>query len=186
MSNEQHHEALSRTVTEKLRNGQVVKIRPMNRDDIELEREFITNLSPDARRFRFHCGIGKPSQKMLEQLTDIDHQQREAFIATIPQDGGEVEIGQCRYVLDSDGKAAECAAVVGDNWQKQGLGILLVNRLIETARARGIERLYSIDAADNYKLNEVARKYGWECHSDPDDHTQVIYSLALTATQAGL
>lgn len=186
MSNEQHNESLSRTVTERLSSGQEVKIRPLERDDIELEREFLNKLSPDARHFRFHAGIGTPSQKMLEQLTDIDHQRREAFVAVIDGAGREMEIGESRYALDEDGKAGECAVVVADDWQRQGLGTLMLNRLIETARARGIERLYSLDAADNLPLNKFAQKHGWDCHLDPDDHTQVIYSLDLAATQAGL
>ncbi|TLM76442.1 GNAT family N-acetyltransferase [Microbulbifer harenosus] len=181
MSNEKHREALSRTVTEKLRNGQVVVIRPLDRSDIDLEREFITNLSLESRHFRFLGGVGAPSEKLLQQLTDIDHDQREAFIATIDEDGHEVEIGASRYVLESTGKAAECAVVIADAWQMQGLGTLLLNRLIESARARGIDHLYSIDSASNAKLREVARNMGWDCRTDPEDHTQVIYTLDLTA-----
>jgi len=181
MSDEQHHEALTRTVTEKLRSGQVVKIRPMNKGDIELEREFISSLSPESRHFRFLGGVGKPSQKLLEQLTDIDHEQREAFIATIQQDGAEVEIGASRYALEPAGKTAECAVVVADEWQMQGLGTLLLNRLVESARARGIGHLYSIDSAANARLRQVAREMGWDCRTDPQDHTQVIYTLDLTA-----
>lgn len=186
MSNEEHHEALSRTVTERLGNGQTVKIRPLNKDDIELEREFISNLSQESRHFRFLGGVGAPSQQLLEQLTDIDHDQREAFIATIERDGEEQEIGASRYVLEPAGRAAECAVVVADDWQMQGLGTLLLNRLIESARARGIEHLYSIDSAANAKLRQVARDMGWECRTDPEDHTQVIYTLDLTAVQPGL
>ncbi|WP_226661513.1 GNAT family N-acetyltransferase [Microbulbifer aggregans] len=180
MSSEQHHEALSRTVTEKLRNGQVVTIRPMNRADIDLEREFITNLSPESRHFRFLGGVGAPSETLLQQLTDIDHDQREAFIATTEQESGELEIGVARYALEPAGKAAECAVVIADDWQKQGLGTLLLNRLIESARARGIENLYSIDSAANSRLREVARNMGWDCRTDPEDHTQVIYTRDLT------
>lgn len=183
MSNEQHHEALSRAVTEKLRNGQIVTVRPLDRADIDLERDFITNLSPESRHFRFLGGVGAPSEKLLQQLTDIDHDQREAFIATIEKDGSEVELGASRYVLDAARKSAECAVVIADAWQMQGLGTLLLNRLIESARARGIEHLYSIDSASNSKLREVARNMGWDCRSDPEDHTQVIYTLDLTAIE---
>ncbi|WOX05620.1 GNAT family N-acetyltransferase [Microbulbifer pacificus] len=180
MSNEHHQEALSRTVTEKLRSGKVVKIRPLERADIDLEREFITNLSPESRHFRFLGGVGAPSEILLQQLTDIDHDQREAFIATIESDGDETEIGVSRYALEPAGKSAECAVVIADDWQMQGLGTLLINRLIESARARGIEHLYSIDSAANSRLREVARNMGWDCRTDPGDHTQVIYTLDLT------
>ncbi|WP_237056395.1 GNAT family N-acetyltransferase [Microbulbifer sediminum] len=181
MSEEQHREAISRAVTEKLRNGRVVKIRPLDRADIDLEREFITNLSPESRHFRFLGGVGKPSQQMLERLTDIDHDQREAFVATIKRDDGQDrEIGVSRYVLEAGGKAAECAVVVADEWQMQGLGTLLLDRLIESARARGIEHLYSIDSAANNRLRRVAQAMGWDCRTDPENHTQVIYTLDLT------
>ncbi|WP_308367366.1 MULTISPECIES: GNAT family N-acetyltransferase [unclassified Microbulbifer] len=181
MSNNQSHAALSRTVTEKLRDGRVVTIRPMDRGDIELEREFITNLSPESRHFRFLGAVSKPSQKLLEQLTDIDHDRHEAFIALIQDGSAEKEIGVSHYALDPDGRSGECAVVVADEWQNMGLGTLLINRLIETARARGIGSLYSIDSSGNFKLREVAREMGWECHTDPGDRAQVIYSLDLTA-----
>ncbi|WP_193164241.1 GNAT family N-acetyltransferase [Microbulbifer hainanensis] len=180
MSNNEHQDALSRTVTEKLRNGQVVTVRPLDRGDIELEREFITNLSAESRHFRFLGGVGKPSQQLLERLTDIDHDQREAFIAVIEDSGGEKEIGVSRYAVESGGSAAECAVVIADDWQMQGLGTLLLNRLIESARARGIDHLYSIDSAENAKLRQVAGDMGWDCRSDPEDHTQVIYTLDLS------
>ncbi|MFI2809933.1 GNAT family N-acetyltransferase [Microbulbifer sp. JSM ZJ756] len=159
----------------------MVTIRPINRGDIDLEREFITNLSAESRHFRFLGGVGKPSQQMLERLTDVDHNQREAFIAIISENGAEKEIGVSRYALEAGGAAAECAVVVADDWQMQGLGTLLLNRLIESARARGVGHLYSIDSAENTRLQKVAKAMGWECHTDPEDHTQLIYRLDLTA-----
>ncbi|SDK18322.1 GNAT family N-acetyltransferase [Microbulbifer yueqingensis] len=179
MSEDKHRGDYSQPVTVELRDGQVVKIRPMTRDDKELEREFITNLSPESRHERFLGGVGKPSERMLDQLTDIDHDLREAFIATIPGVAGETEIGVSRYALEPERKVAECAVVVADDWQKKGLGTVLLNRLVETARTRGIQRLYSVDSAQNHKLQEVARAMGWECHTDPHDSAQVIYSFDL-------
>lgn len=182
MSSEQTHKALSRAVTEKLRNGKTVTIRPLEHSDLELERAFITNLSPESRHQRFLGGVGAPTQKLLEALTDVDHDKREAFIAVIDEGGEEKEIGVSRYALDSTGTAAECAVVIADEWQVQGLGTLLLNRLIESARARGIAHLYSTDSAANLRLRDVALHMGWECRADPQDSTQVIYSRDLTSS----
>ncbi|WP_295797496.1 GNAT family N-acetyltransferase [uncultured Microbulbifer sp.] len=179
MSEDQHHEALTRTVTEKLRNGRVVTIRPMRREDIELEREFISNLSQESRHQRFLGGVGKPSEQLMRQLMDVDHDKREAFIALFDEDGTEKEVGVSRYALDADGKGAECAVVVADDWQVQGLGTLLLKRVVESAKSRGIELLYSTESASNNKLREVAEHMGWDCRTDPRDATQVIYSLKV-------
>ena len=46
--------------TETLPDGSRVVIRPIRPTDVELERRFIEALSPEARRYRFGCGMRTP------------------------------------------------------------------------------------------------------------------------------
>ena len=64
-----------------------------------------------------------------------------------------------------------------DDWQHQGLGKLLLRRLIEHARIHGVRRLTSMDAASNHAMRRLARDVGFSEQADPDDIHQVIYSL---------
>jgi hypothetical protein len=66
---------------EKLLDGTTVLIRPMADEDVELERRFIEQLSPQSRRFRFLGEIKTPNPELLNQLTQLGHASEAAFVA---------------------------------------------------------------------------------------------------------
>lgn len=70
---------------------------------------------------------------------------------------------------------------VSDEWHNKGLATLLMGHLIKIARERGIGRMYSIDAADNAAMRDLATHMGFERRIDPDDAAQVIHTLNLRA-----
>lgn len=172
----------SNVVTEVLRDGTHVLVRPISKGDVQLERDFIERLSPQSRRFRFLGAIKSPSEALLKQLTDIDESSEAAFIALVADSGHKREIGVARFSAQPGG-SAEVAVTVDDHWQGKGLATLLMKRLIEVARRRGIERLYSTDAADNHAMRDLATHLGFSCKPDPDDATQVVHSLDLSAAR---
>jgi GNAT superfamily N-acetyltransferase len=166
--------------TETLRDGTCVAIRPICRADVEKERVFIQALSPQSRRFRFLGQIGSPSEQLLDQLTQVDYVHDAAFAATTADaiDGAFIGVG--RFGTSPDGMSCECAVAVLDGWQHRGLGTVLMKHLMQVARARGISYMYSLDAADNRAMAELADYLGFERHADRDDPTMVVHSLWLT------
>ncbi len=165
--------------TETLRDGRSVLIRPINKLDKSLERAFIEGLTQESRRYRFLGSLGEPSDRMIEELTDIDHERQVAFVAVVHEGAHERIVGVSRYSVGTDGKDCESAVTVEEDWQDKGLGTALMKRLIEFARARGIERMYSIDSAENSPMNDLARHLGFHTGTDPDDSAQVIHQLEL-------
>lgn len=167
--------------SETLRDGTRVLIRPVTHADREAERAFIEGLSEQSRRFRFLGQMHIPSDRLLDSFTDIDYVHNVAFAAVMAMDGGEPEriVGVSRYSLDSDGRNCECAVTVDDHWQSRGLGTLLMKHLIEIAREHGIERMVSLDAADNIRMQKLAEDLGFTTRLDPDDACLVIHTLDL-------
>jgi|GEM_PF-5275617 len=94
---------------ERLRDGTEVLIRPIRREDADLEREFIEGMSAELRYFRFLQGFMRPSPELIEKLTDIDHTRDAAFVALVDENRREKIIGVSRYFLDEDDQSAECA-----------------------------------------------------------------------------
>jgi GNAT superfamily N-acetyltransferase len=162
-----------------LRDGRHVLIRPISPQDAQAEREFIARLSEQTRQRRFLGHVSSADEALIRQLTLVDGIKAAAYVATTPEAGKEAIVGACRYAPGAPPGHAECAVVVRDDWQGQGLGELMMRLLIEVARARGVSHLYSIDAVDNEDMAGLARGLGFERRSDPEDASEVIHELRL-------
>lgn len=165
--------------SETLRDRSHVVIRPITKRDKDAERQFIEQLSPDSRHFRFFGQLSHPSESMLRELTDLDWRSEVAFVAVIQEGARESIVGVSRYSSDREGTNCECAVTVADGWQRKGLGTLLMRHLIEVARAKGIRRMTAIVSAENLQMNDLARHLGFHMRVDPQDANQVIHELDL-------
>lgn len=170
---------------EKLRDGTTVLIRPIGAADETIERRFIEQLSPQSRRFRFLGEIKTPTPEFLAQLTHPDPVRDAAFVALIADGPDKREIGVARFNARPDGLTCECAVAVSDDWRNRGLATILMQHLIDVARQRGIECMYSVDAVENGAMRELADHLGFQRKPDPDDATQVLHTLDLKAPTAG-
>lgn len=165
--------------SETLHDHSHVLIRPINKLDERAERAFIEKLSLGARRFRFLGQVGRPSEHLIKQFTDIDFVHEVAFVAVVQEFSQEKIVGVSRYSTDQDGLNCECAVTVSDEWQEKGLGTLLMKHLIEVAHARGIRKMTSIDSAENIQMEDLAQHLGFKTRIDPNDATQVLHELEL-------
>ncbi|AIL61717.1 GNAT family N-acetyltransferase [Pseudomonas alkylphenolica] len=164
---------------EALDNGTHVLIRPLQAKDRQREIAFIERLSPQSRHFRFLCQLKEPSEAMLDQLMTVDQRQNMAYVALAHVDGELQEVGIARYAAAPRAGECECAVTVMDSWQHHGLGRLLLHHLIDHARAQGFKLMYSIDAAANVAMRDLAQAAGFSTVRDPDDTSQVIHRLSL-------
>lgn len=162
-----------------LRGGERVAIRPIDRGDAEPLRHFIEDLSTASRRFRFLNAMRTPSEGLLQRLVLIDPATDAAFVAVTGRGSKEHLIGAGRFSAGADGKECEFALTVLDAWQQKGLGTLLMRRLMDVARARGIERMHSSDAWDNDLMRRFAANLHLQHATDPEDATRVLYSANL-------
>jgi acetyltransferase len=170
------------SVTATLHDGRKVVIRPIRPDDVTRNAAFLAALSPASRHYLFLGGITHLSDAALKKLCDPDYAHDMAYVA-LAADGGppgqERQVGVCRYAGADSENGAEISVAVADDWQHQGLAQLLLRQLIEYARAHGVRRLYSMDAAGNERMRRLAHKAGFAEEADPDDIHQVIYSLQV-------
>jgi GNAT superfamily N-acetyltransferase len=159
--------------------GETLTIRPIQIDDLEMQRDFIRGLSPAAKRFRFFGGVRELPSPELRRLCDVDGKNSMAFVATVIRNGREVEIGVARYAPYAGSNTREMAVTVADEWQHRGLGSTLVKHLIETAKFNRVTLLFSVALVDNDAMAALAKDLGMVSMRDPSDPHQVIYSLAV-------
>lgn len=120
--------------TTRLYDGTPVLIRPIGKQDAELELEFLDRLSPEMRELRFLGLVHEASPEVAEELTDLDPAAAAGFIAVVAEDGRERQIGAAHFHLDAEKDACDCSATVSDEWQKRGVGSALMHVLIAAAR----------------------------------------------------
>ncbi|SDR23011.1 Acetyltransferase (GNAT) family protein [Pseudomonas grimontii] len=163
---------------DELNDGRHVLVRPLTAEDRQREYNFIKSLSRESRHARFLGEINEPGKPLMDQLMDVDNQQRLAFIALVHDNGQLIEIGVARYAA-ATADECECAVTVADTWQHLGLGRILMQHLMTAARANGFRRMYTVDKATNAPLRDLTHALGFHSVIDPDDSTQVISSVAL-------
>jgi acyl carrier protein len=146
-----------------------VRVRPMRREDLPMEADFVRHLSSDARYKRFMLTLRELSPAKLKYLTDVDQDHHVALVATVDRDGHELEVGVARYVVDPAGTSGEFAIAVDDAWQGSGLAGILMHALIDVARSRGLASMEGIVLRSNNRMLRFARQLGFQVRTDPED-----------------
>ena len=142
-----------------LRDGSLVRIRPIAPDDKDALRAAWDRLSPESRYRRFFSPMPELGDSMLAYLTEVDHHDHEALIALDAASGDTV--GVVRYVRSADdAEVAEVAVTIVDTWHGRGLATLLLGRLAARARREGVLRFSALVLADNPRAVRVLRGLG--------------------------
>ncbi len=163
----------------KLHDGTPVWIRPIDRQDAELELEFLNSLSPEFRGLRFLGLVREPSLEVARELTALDPARAAGFIALISQDGRDRQIGAAHFHVDAKGDGCDCSVTVSDEWQKRGVGSALMRRLVDTARARGLRHMRAHAPARSDGSHHLAARIGFRRRLDRHDPATVVYHLRL-------
>jgi acetyltransferase len=143
------------------RQGPPVTLRPIRPEDAEMEQAFVRSLSAESRYFRFMDTLRELTPLMLVRFTQIDYDREMAFVATVPANDAESEVGVARYVANPDGESCEFALVIADNWQRKGLGRHMMEQLIAASRTRGLRVMLGHVLADNRGMLSLCRGLGF-------------------------
>jgi acetyltransferase len=152
-----------------MKEGTPVTIRPIRPEDEPMMVRFHGTLSDDTVHSRYFHLINLSQRVQHDRLTRvcfIDYDRETALVAE-RSEGGEREIlavGRLTRIRAS--AAAEFAILVSDRWQHQGLGSELLRRLIEVARAEGIEQVRGYILPENRAMERICRELGFTASYD--------------------
>jgi len=151
-------------------------MRPIRPEDAEALQEFIRGLSAEARYMRFVSMLRELTPRMLARYTRIDYDRELALVATVqvprPEHRGllrEQIIGFAHYLRHPDGRGAEYALVVGDDWQRRRLGTVLMQGLIEAARIQGLSYIDGYVLSTNRAMLRLLESLGFRNDAVEDD-----------------
>jgi acetyltransferase len=90
-------------------------------------------------------------------------------------EGEVVAVG--RYAPNQDGRTAEFALVVADEWQGKGLGHALLERLCRAAKAAGYRALHGQILHANHAMLELAAHLGFAAQAAEAGDVTVVRRL---------
>jgi len=127
-------------------------VRRVTYQDTALLADLITRMSENARRLRFFRPLLDP--ELIEQeaalVTRREPQLGAALVATTSEHGQVCAVALAELAHDPAAPAtADLAVMVRDDYQRLGVGTLLLQRLIELARWRDVRRLHATLRAEN-------------------------------------
>jgi GNAT superfamily N-acetyltransferase len=174
-----------RTIEVALRDGTLVRIRPILPEDKVHILDGFRRLSPESRYRRFLSPIDELTPDMLRDLTEVDYEDRFAYVAfALHVAGAPLGVGVARYVrLQDEPRVAEAAVTVVDDYQERGLGTLLLQALGAVALENGIVKFRAYALANNRPLQELAARLGAEIHHEAAGTVRVETDLPRQADE---
>jgi acetyltransferase len=160
-----------------LPSGTPIRLRPIRPEDEPLLIELAARMTPEDLRLRFFAAIRELTHEAAARLVRIDYAHDMALIAQPMHD--EEILGVARYAATPDTREAEFAVAVRSDWKGHGVGWLLMEKLVDTARQRGIRVMSGLVLRANPNMLRFCRDLGFAIASNPDDPLTVFASLVL-------
>ena len=118
----------------------------MGPEDVERILCFLSELSDEARSFRFFTGAADLGQ-MARLFTET---RGGTSLLAVTADDGHV-VGHGQYFPDGTG-GAEVAFAVADHWQGRGIATLLLAQLAEAAAAEDVREFTAAVLTSNRRM----------------------------------
>jgi acetyltransferase len=142
-----------------LANQRRLRIRPLRPDEDGPVRELDARLSRRTRYLRFLSPMPSLPDSLLRLLSSVDYGRRLSLLAEHEAGNGPEVVALCSFGA-IDRVSAEVALVVSDEWQGQGIGTVLADRVLQAAEDRGFGRFVVHVLSDNTVMRRVLKRVG--------------------------
>jgi acyl-CoA hydrolase/RimJ/RimL family protein N-acetyltransferase len=153
-------------------------LRPLHPSDERRLQEFFYSHTPETVQKRYGYNITSMTRERAHELVSVN-QDKDLALGIFEVKGPRQRIHAVgRYYLDPDGESAEIAFVVRETKRRHGMGGLLLKRMLEIARKRGLGQLWAFVARSNEPMIRLFYKHGGRGASAQDhEELRVIFDL---------
>jgi RimJ/RimL family protein N-acetyltransferase len=159
-----------------LRDGTSLEVRPIRPADADALVALHARLSADTIYRRYFGARPHLSPADVDRFTRVDGRARFALVAM----RGPDLVAVARYEGRPGERSAELAVVIDDALQHQGVGRLMLERLLDVARAAGLDTIEADVLAGNAAMLGLLRRLELPQRRETDGET-VTVSIDLTA-----
>jgi acetyltransferase len=125
-----------------LPDGRRFLVRPVRPEDEPAFQELFEKLSPQDIRMRFFAPKRALSHPLAARMTQIDYDREMALVLAEPGTPGRSQVfGAVHITADPNGEQAEFAIMLRSDMAGLGFGALLMRRIIDYARGKGLREI---------------------------------------------
>jgi acetyltransferase len=169
---------LEETLT--LSGGQTLALRPIKPEDEPAFQALFSRLSRDEIRFRFLNAMKMLTHTLAARLTQIDYDREMALVLCEPDSQKEPMLyGVVRIAADPDNERADFAILLQGDMTGLGLGPMLLRRIIQYAKSRGIREIFGEVLAENKPMLRLCEAFGFSKKRGLNDADIVTVTLPL-------
>ncbi len=161
------------------RDHRPLQLRHIEPADVAAIQRCFTRLSPQDIRRRFLHAMSELPDLMAQRLCRIDPALETALVLedrTVTP--GEIR-GVGRIYVDEVVNSGEFSVLVEHDWARRGLGALLMQRLVDDSRRRGLREIWGYVLQENRPMLELCRELGFERRLPVDEPGTAQISLQL-------
>jgi acetyltransferase len=158
-----------------LAGGRRIHLRPLREDDGPALVSLGRRSTQEDLRLRFFHMIGEGDQGLLDRLTRLDPLRDAALVAY--ETGDATPLGVVRLHGDPATQSAEFAILVRADAQRFGLGLALMETVVELGSERGYRRITAPILPENGRMLRLARKLGFTLSRSPDGLVDAVLEL---------
>jgi len=156
-------------ITMVTREGKSLHFRPALADDRPHIEAFWDHLSKQTIYNRFFSYEPSVPAYILPGPDSAGDCRDTTLLALKVQDREEYIQGMANLFCGRDTEEAETAVMVGDAWQREGIGITLMILILMIAKKHGIRKVWGHVLGTNSAMLRIARKLGFMITREGED-----------------
>jgi acetyltransferase len=164
-----------------LPDGTALMLRPVRPEDEPAYHALFQRLPPEDVQLRFMQPLKELSHEMAARLTQIDYDRQMELVLEQRTPRGNELVGSVRIDTEPNGERAEFAILLRRDAAGKGLGPMLLRRIINYSRERGLKEIYGEVLQQNRAMLRLCEAFGFTSRVDPDEAGVMRVTLALQA-----
>jgi RimJ/RimL family protein N-acetyltransferase len=149
-----------------LHDGTPILIRQLMTEDAALYPDFLSEVTAEDLRLRLFAPVREVNHELLDKLINYDPARAMAFIAV--DERNRKMLGVVRLHDDTGGESAEFAILVRSRLKSHGVGWLLMKRMIEYSKQKGLKTVRGQVLSENGIMLAMCAELGFHIANDPD------------------
>jgi acetyltransferase len=160
-----------------LRDGAAVLVRSIRPEDEALYGPFFAAVTERDLRLRFFAPVKEFSHAFIARFTQLDYARAMAFIAL--DESSRQMLGVVRLHANANYETGEYAILLRSDCKGRGLGWLLMQMIIDYARAEGLKMIEGQVLVENVEMLNMCRELGFKIAADRNDADICVVTLSI-------